>query len=184
MADLPAKERLANKLWTLVGRPAKADYQGWASQFSRLLESHPLEEIADVMTFALEQNPYSAEYLRAANDPAASFAKNYDDLLRRRKAKQKADQIAIRNEEDDLIPLPYRCPHNIHLCPFQCLKCLRLARLIGRSAKEIKLIWQSLHVAEIEADLKELEQNRAYQKNYFEQRTKKSPFPKKTEKTK
>src|SRR6185437_14506043 len=74
---------LAKLLFKLLDQP-KDQVQNaarWKAQASSLLTNRCTEaEIASVMEFAVRDNDYSAQYLTIANEPMASFVKNYDNL--------------------------------------------------------------------------------------------------------
>jgi len=80
------------KFWSLLGKPkAFANSAGsWEKQIQPLLATTPLDQMEAIMEFAVSENDFSAEYLRLAKDPMASFVKNFEDLERRYEAREAA----------------------------------------------------------------------------------------------
>jgi hypothetical protein len=81
-----AVARLAKKFFKLMGQPCKhIDKAGeWEKIVARLLSEYKEDDLTDLMTFALEENDYSIEYLGRAKDPMATFVKNRHTLAERR----------------------------------------------------------------------------------------------------
>lgn len=80
------------EFFVLLGEPKAFENSGssWEKQIQPLLTITPLNQMKAVMEFAVSENDFSAEYLRLAKDPMASFVKNFEDLERRYEAREAA----------------------------------------------------------------------------------------------
>lgn len=89
----PTEQGLAaGEFFVLLGQPKAFEKSAgsWAKQIQPLLVTVPLDRMKAIMEFAATENDFSAEYLRLAKDPMASFVRNFDDLSRRYGAMQAA----------------------------------------------------------------------------------------------
>jgi hypothetical protein len=79
-------------LFRFLGQPIKhqASATSWERQIQPLVAAVGVDRLTAVMEFAATENDYSAEYLRVAKDPMASFVKNFEELARRYEAMQAA----------------------------------------------------------------------------------------------
>jgi len=80
----------AGKFFVLLGKPkvVASSAGSWEKQIQPLLATVPLDQMKSIMDFAVTQNDFSAEYLRLAKDPMASFVKNFEELERRYEARE------------------------------------------------------------------------------------------------
>ena len=62
------------------------------------------------MEFAVRDNDYSAQYLTIANEPMASFVKNYDNLYKRWKALRKGAAAAANQAAKLNLPKTQMAP--------------------------------------------------------------------------
>lgn len=89
----PTEQGLAaGEFFTLLGKPKAFENSGgsWGKQIRPVLAATPLDQVKAIMEFAVCENDFSAEYLRLAKDPMASFVKNFEDLERRYDAREAA----------------------------------------------------------------------------------------------
>ena len=96
-SDAPKKEktpseRAARRFFKLLGEPKEHSRKGteWSATISSLMSDARMEldEYREFLTWAVNENPMSAEYLRMAKDPVGSLAKNQPTLLRIFRAKK------------------------------------------------------------------------------------------------
>jgi hypothetical protein len=82
----------ADEFFVLLGKPKAFENSAgsWAKQIQPLLATVPLDRMKAIMEFAATENDFSAEYLRLAKDPMASFVKTFEELSRRYDAMQAA----------------------------------------------------------------------------------------------
>ena len=85
--------RLAKKFFKLLGQPKRhvGSAGAWELALSKLLSEYKEEDLSELITFALEENDYSIEYLLKATDPMATFVKNHDTLAERREEARRID---------------------------------------------------------------------------------------------
>src|ERR1700674_3185626 len=100
-ANAPVERRAAVNFWIMLGRPEEyvervGDWTKKRGEALRYMEMTELEEFKKFLHWALEENKYSAEYLRQANDPAATLVKNLESLRKRYLAYLKGKEMGER----------------------------------------------------------------------------------------
>jgi hypothetical protein len=95
----PTEQGLAaDQFFVLLGKPKAFQNSAgsWAKQIQPPLATVPLDRMKAIMEFAVSENDFSAEYLRLAKDPMASFVKNFEDLERRYEAREAALKAKVK----------------------------------------------------------------------------------------
>jgi hypothetical protein len=87
----------AKRFWNLLDRPKTS--HDWDVRMKPLLEASEmtLDDFKKFLYWVVNVNEYSVEYLRKANDPMASLAKNIHVLLKFYKAAEARQKAAAGN---------------------------------------------------------------------------------------
>lgn len=98
-SDQPVELQAAIRFWNLLGKPKGFSNANWESKMKPLLEESrmSLDEFREFLTWTVNVNEYSVEYLRKAKDPMASLTKNLPSLLKFYGAAEARKQAAAKN---------------------------------------------------------------------------------------
>lgn len=96
------EQRVAARLWTLLGQPGDFDNEEtrdyWARELRECMGTAEFDRVQfkRFLDWALELNAYSAEYMRLAKDPVKTLKKNLPTLLRQYGAYLKGQEAMER----------------------------------------------------------------------------------------